>query len=115
RGALAVASALALERRACLGEAEAGVVPERLDELEPRHVVGVVQPVGTLGPRGGLEEPDLLVVADRTGGQADLVRDLLDPEQRSGVVVAGSVVAGSVVAGSVVAGRIDRARRQGNG
>src|SRR2546430_1890445 len=72
---------LVLEQLADLGQAEAGVVAQALDELEARDVVRVVEPVRPARARR-LQEPDLLVVADRPRGQPDLVGDLLDAELR---------------------------------
>lgn len=72
---------LVLEQLADLGEAEPGVVAEALDEPKAIEVILVVEPVRALGAGGGLEHPELLVVANRAGGQPDLGRDLLDPEE----------------------------------
>ena len=79
--AVALARRLVLEQLADLGEREPGVVAQALDEPQPLEVGRVVQAVVAVGARGRLEQPDLLVVADRAGRQADLGRDLLDPEE----------------------------------
>ena len=81
RSRLRVAGRLVLEQLADLGEAEAGVVAEALDEPQPLDVVLVVQAVVAVGSGGRLEQPELLVVADRPGRQAERRRDLLDPQQ----------------------------------
>ena len=83
--AVALAGRLVLEQLADLGQREPGVVAQPADEPEPRDVGLVVQAVGALGTGGRFEEPDLLVVADGTGRQADLCGDLLDA-QESGIV-----------------------------
>ena len=83
--AVALAGGLVLEQLADLGQREPGVVAQAADEPEPGDVRLVVQAVGALGTGGRFEEPDLLVVADGTGRQADLCGDLLDA-QESGIV-----------------------------
>ena len=80
-GTVAGASGLVLEQLGDLGQAEAGVVAETLDVAESVEVVGVVQSVVAVGTGGRLEQPDLLVVADRAGRQTELRGDLLDPEE----------------------------------
>ena len=79
--AVAFAGCLVLEQLADLGQREPGVVAQPADEPEPRDIGLVVQAVGALGTGGRLEEPDLLVVADGTGRQADLCGDLLDAQE----------------------------------
>ena len=86
--AVAFARGLVLEQLADLGEREAGVVAEALDEAQPFEVAGVEEAVVAVGSGGRLQQPELLVVADRAGRQADFGRDLLDAEEaraRSGV------------------------------
>jgi hypothetical protein len=93
-GPVAGPGGLVLEELADLGQAEARVVAQALDEPEPLDVVGVEQAVGTLRPGGRLEQSDLLVVADRPGRQAERRRDLLDPEERRSVALRGAVEGG---------------------
>ena len=63
------------------------------DEPQALEVRRVVQAVGAVRAGGRLEQPDLLVVADRAGRQAGLGGDLLDAQEpgssdaRGGVVV----------------------------
>ena len=57
---------LVLEELADLGQAEPGVVAEALDEPQSLEIVGVVEPVRALGAGRRLEQPELLVVADRS-------------------------------------------------
>ena len=78
---VARARRLVLEQLADLGEREPGVVAQAADEPQALEVLGVVQAVGALRARGGGEEPQLLVVADRARRQAGVGGDLLDPEQ----------------------------------
>ena len=92
-GPVAGPGRLVLEELGDLGQAEPGVVAEALDVAQAVEVVGVVQPVVAVGAGGRLEQPDLLVVADRARGQPDLGRDLLDPEEPVGSV---GVVPGGV-------------------
>ena len=80
--AVALARRLVLEQLADLGEREPGLVAELLDVPQPVEVRVVVQPVGTTGASGRLQQTDLLVVADRAGRQTGLGGDLLDLEQR---------------------------------
>ena len=79
--AIALAGGLVLEQLADLGQAEPGVVAQLLDEAQALQVGGVEEAVRAVGAGGRLEQPDLLVVADRPGRQAGLGRDLLDPEE----------------------------------
>ena len=90
--ALAVpfAGGLVLEQLADLGQREPGVVAQAADELEPVEVGRVVQPVVAFGAGGRLEQPDLLVVADRAGRQAGLGRDLVDPQEPLGELGVGA-------------------------
>ena len=69
--AITLAGDLILEQLADLGQREAGVVAQALDETQAFDVGWVVQAVVAVGAGGRLEEPDLLVVADRPGGQAE--------------------------------------------
>ena len=71
-----------LEELADLGQGESGVVAQTLDEAQPLEIARVVQAVVPVRPGGRLEQADLLVVADRTGGQAGLGGDFLDPQER---------------------------------
>ena len=57
-----------------------GFVAQLLDVTEPVEVRVVVQPVGTAGAAGRLQQPDLFVVADGAGRQTGLGGDLLDLE-----------------------------------
>ena len=68
--AVALARGLVLEQLADLGEREPGVVAELLDVPQALQVGGVVQAIRAIGAGGGLEQPDLLVVADRAGSSA---------------------------------------------
>ena len=79
--AIALAGGLVLEQLADLGQAEAGVVAQGADEAQALEVGRIEQPVGAVGSRGGLEQADLLVVADRAGRQAGLGGDFLDAEE----------------------------------
>ena len=79
--AVASPGRLVLEELADLGQAEPGVVAEALDEAEALDVVRVVLAVVALRPAGRLEESELLVVADRPGGEPELGGDLVDPEE----------------------------------
>jgi hypothetical protein len=83
-GPVSLAGLLVLEELADLGKAEAGIVAEAADEAEPIEVVLVEQAVGALGAGGGLEQPELFVVADGPCGQADLTRDLTARSARVG-------------------------------
>ena len=56
-----------------------------LDEPEALEVGLVEQPVGAVGAGGRLEQPELLVVADRARRQAGLGGDLLDPQEAPGL------------------------------
>ena len=80
-GAVALAGLLVDQELADLGQAEPGVVPEPADEAQALQVVVVEEAVRALGSGGRLEEPQLLVVANGAGRQADLGRDLRDPEE----------------------------------
>ena len=63
--------------------------------MQAVDVVGVVEAVVAVRAGGRLEQPDLLVVADRAGRQADLCGDLLDPQElRWGL--GGDAVSGAV-------------------
>src|SRR5690242_20486354 len=79
--AVAAAGRLVLEQLRDLCQAEAGVIPEVLDEAEALDVVIVVEPVVTLAPGGRGEQAELLVIADRPRRQTEGRRDLLDAEQ----------------------------------
>ena len=79
--AVALAGGLVLEQLADLGQREPGVVAQAADEAQALEVGGVVQAVVAVRPGGGLEQADLLVVADRPGRQAGLGGDLLDPQE----------------------------------
>ena len=87
--AIALAGGLVLEQLADLGQREPGVVAQAADEPQALEVGGVEQPVVAVGPGRGLEQPDLLVVADRASRQAGLGGDLLDPEQSGGIAGCG--------------------------
>src|SRR5438132_3314380 len=76
-----LARCLIVDELADLGEREAGVVAEGLDEPQPIDVGGVVEAVGALATGRGVEEPELLVVANRAGGQAELGGDFLDAQE----------------------------------
>ena len=78
-----------LEQLRDLGEREAGVVAELLDEAQPLDVRDVVKTVGALASRRGAEEAELLVVADGARRQAELGRDLLDAQEALGDLVFG--------------------------
>jgi hypothetical protein len=80
---IACSSGLVLEQAADLGKAEACVVAQALDESQALDVVGVVQPIRTLGSCGRLQQAQLLVVPDRPRRQADVRGGLLDAEERS--------------------------------
>ena len=82
--AVALARCLVLEQLADLGKREPGVVAQAADEPQALDVGCVVQAVGALGTGGRFEEPDLLVIADGTGRQADLGGDLLDAQEALG-------------------------------
>ena len=84
--AVPLAGRLVLEELADVREGEPGVVAQAADEPQALEVLGVVEAVGALGAGGGGEEADLLVVADRSRGQAGVLRDLLDPEESGGSV-----------------------------
>ena len=79
--AVAFAGRLVLEELADLGQREPGVVAEALDEAQPFEVAGVEEAVVPVRPRCRLQQPDLLVVADRARRQADLGGDLLDAQE----------------------------------
>src|SRR5688572_11962097 len=70
------------KQRADLGEAESGVVPKTFDEPQPLQIVRVVQPVRASRAGGRLEEPDLLVIADRARRESERGGDFLDLQER---------------------------------
>ena len=80
-GPVARTRLLILEQLADLGQREPGVVTKTADETQPVKILGVVESVGALGPRGGGEQVQLLVVPDGTRREPGLGRDLVDPEQ----------------------------------
>src|SRR5690349_7597699 len=63
--AIALAGRLVLEQLADLGKREARLVAQLFDGAQSLEIGRVVEAVGALGASGGLEETDLLVVADR--------------------------------------------------
>ncbi len=75
---------LVLEQLADLRQREAGIVTQPANEPQTIEVLGVVQPVGALGPGSGLEQAELLVVADRPWREAGLGGHLVDLEQAIG-------------------------------
>ena len=90
--AVAHAGRLVLEHLADLGEREAGVVAEALDDPQTVDVGWVVEAVVAVGAGRRGQEAHLLVVADRAGRQAELRRDLVDAQEahgRGGVGVGG--------------------------
>src|SRR5207247_491743 len=66
------ARGLVLQELADLGEREAGVVAEGLDEPEPFDVGRVIEAIRALAASGRVEEANLLVVANGPGRQAQL-------------------------------------------
>ena len=72
---------LVLEQLADLGQREPGVVAQAADEAQPLEIIRVVEAVGSLASGSRLEQPDLLVVANRTGRQPGFRGDFLDAEQ----------------------------------
>ena len=61
---------LVLEQLADLGKGEPGVVAQGADEAQALEIRGVEQPIRAIRSGGGLEQADLLVIADRAARQA---------------------------------------------
>src|SRR6476660_4715613 len=78
--AVPLANRLILQQTPDLGKREPRVIAQTLDEAEAFEIGVVEQAVGAVRAGGRLEESDLLVIADRAGGQARLGCDLLDLE-----------------------------------
>src|SRR5450759_2723390 len=79
-----------LKDLADVGYGQAGVVAKPLDEAKLLQVRGIVEAIGSLGPRGRPQEAALLVVANRARSEAGLLGHLLDAEEALGGAGLGS-------------------------
>ena len=86
RGMAALAGGLVLEQPGDLGEREAGVVAQALDEAEPLQIRVVVEAIVALGAGRGREKPQLLVVAHGARRQSDFGSRLMNAKQSDWVV-----------------------------